>query len=310
MSDLYYLVGLPGSGKSTFAKQLAKENGALIFSSDEIRKEIGADGGDSTKHGEVFNILHTRIIDSLSKGCDCIYDATNISYKNRVRFIKYLNSSKVDNVNKICVIVATPYEICKEFNKKRKAVVPDEVIDRMYKAWNTPYYSEGWDEIYAYYREPAYMTYNGTPLYNVKKYYHWNQNNPHHCDGLGKHNARTSETLIKNGMKDANLIHAAMIHDFGKLATETRDDKGISHYYNHANVGAYEALFFDYNTNSDNNDFDPITISFLVNHHMEPFSWKGSDWNKGKEKFKKKYGDKELTKILVLHNADIVRNQV
>ena len=100
MNTCYYLVGLPGSGKSTYAKELSKETGALIFSSDAIREEIGADGGDTSKHSEVFQILHRRLKGGLLRGNDVIYDATNISYKNRVSFLNELGKLNIE-INKV-----------------------------------------------------------------------------------------------------------------------------------------------------------------------------------------------------------------
>ena len=39
----YMMVGVPGSGKTTYARQIPN---ATVLSSDDIRAEIGADGGD------------------------------------------------------------------------------------------------------------------------------------------------------------------------------------------------------------------------------------------------------------------------
>ena len=38
MSNFYMMVGLPGSGKTTFAHNI--EKGAVVISSDTIRKEL------------------------------------------------------------------------------------------------------------------------------------------------------------------------------------------------------------------------------------------------------------------------------
>ncbi len=39
--------------------------------------------------------------------------------------------------------MATPFDKCCEWNDSRNRVVPYEVIKRMYKNWNTPYWFEG-----------------------------------------------------------------------------------------------------------------------------------------------------------------------
>ncbi|HAU35476.1 MAG TPA: phosphohydrolase, partial [Lysinibacillus sp.] len=51
-----FTVGLPGSGKSTFVKQLAKRENAVVLSSDAIRQELF---GDATKQKsrQVFRTL-------------------------------------------------------------------------------------------------------------------------------------------------------------------------------------------------------------------------------------------------------------
>lgn len=80
------MVGLPGSGKSTYAKELADEMRAIICSSDAIREELCGDENSQDKNEDVFKILHSRIKECLRKGVNVIYDATNINSKRRRAF--------------------------------------------------------------------------------------------------------------------------------------------------------------------------------------------------------------------------------
>ena len=154
MINLYYLVGLPGSGKSTYAKDIAKENGAIHLSSDEIREKYGYDGGDASKHNDVFTEMFNDTLHYLSSGRDVIYDATNVKYKDRISFLDKLRDNGIsDDINKKCIVMATPVVECKKNNHKRERIVPEEVIDRMYKSYQPPYYSEGWDSIEYYYKK-------------------------------------------------------------------------------------------------------------------------------------------------------------
>ena len=77
------MVGLPGSGKSTYAKQLSEETNAVICSSDTIREELYGDENSQDNNDEVFKILHSRIKENLKNGKNVIYDATNINSKRR-----------------------------------------------------------------------------------------------------------------------------------------------------------------------------------------------------------------------------------
>lgn len=90
MSTLYMLVGLPGSGKSFYAKSLSEETGAIIHSSDAIREELLGSEEDQSESPKVFALLHCRVKKDLSDGRDVIYDATNINSKRRRAFLQEL----------------------------------------------------------------------------------------------------------------------------------------------------------------------------------------------------------------------------
>ena len=85
---LTMLVGLPASGKSTYAKEKAEKERAVVCSSDVIRKELYGDENVQGDGNEVFNILHERVKELLSQGWDVIYDATNVKSKRRRAFLR------------------------------------------------------------------------------------------------------------------------------------------------------------------------------------------------------------------------------
>lgn len=97
------LVGLPASGKSTYAEKLSKETDAIICSSDKIREEICGDINSQDKNDEVFMTLHKRIKDHLRNGDSVIYDACNISSKRRTAFLRELKNIPC---HKHCIIIA------------------------------------------------------------------------------------------------------------------------------------------------------------------------------------------------------------
>ena len=103
MLEFIMLVGIPASGKSTYAKELEK-NGYHIHSSDEIRKELTGDENTQVVNEKVFQVLHKRIKSDLEQGISCIYDATNMSMKRRISFLKEIN--KYD-CHKTCVLFVT-----------------------------------------------------------------------------------------------------------------------------------------------------------------------------------------------------------
>ena len=137
----YMMVGVPGSGKTTYARQIPN---ATVLSSDDIRAEIGADGGDKKMHKQVFDILHERTKEALSAGNDVVYDATNLRHTRRAEF---LSEIKGLTGHTVCVYFAIPLEQALSQNTDRDMPVPKEVIKRMSREPCEPRIDEGWDEI-------------------------------------------------------------------------------------------------------------------------------------------------------------------
>ena len=289
------MVGLPGSGKSTYAKHLAEETNAIICSSDAIREELCGDENSQDNNEEVFKILHSRIKENLKNGKDVIYDATNINSKRRRAFLSELR--RIPCVKK-CVIMATSFMTCCDQNHMRDRIVPYEVISRMYKNWNTPYYFEGWDKIDIKMNEKILLD-----VYEwVDLSMDYEQNNPHHTMTLGNH-CKVVGTLLKNNRL---LYYAGLLHDVGKPFTKSfTNSKGeetdIAHYFNHHCCGAYDSLFFDYPSN-----INRLDISILINLHMIPYFWEKDKEHgeKTRQKYQKLWGDKLYNNVMKLHEAD------
>lgn len=69
------MVGLVGSGKSTYAKQLSDDINAIICNSDAIREELFGNENIQNQNEEVFRVLHKRIKNNLKNGKNTIYDS-------------------------------------------------------------------------------------------------------------------------------------------------------------------------------------------------------------------------------------------
>ena len=101
MATLHFLIGLPGSGKSTFAKKIAKDNFAVILSSDNIRKELfGYENQDN--NGKVFEVMNNRAIELLENNIDVVYDATNLNEKKRRTIISRAKNVESKIVAYLC----------------------------------------------------------------------------------------------------------------------------------------------------------------------------------------------------------------
>ena len=291
------VVGLVGSGKSTYAKQLAEETNAIICSSDAIREELCGDENSQDNNNEVFKILHSRIKENLKNGKNVIYDATNINSKRRRAFLSELR--RIPCVKK-CVIMAAPFEMCCIQNRSRDRVVPYEVIERMYKNWNTPYWFEGWNEIEIKY--PDDFEINNVIGIWISDHMDYDQDNPHHSCTLGQHC-----NLVGQALKDDMLLHCAgLLHDCGKPFTKSfvnskGEETDIAHYYQHHCCGGYDSLFFRYP-----DEVDRLDVSVLINLHMMPYFWEKDKEHgeKTRQKYQKIWGDELYNNVIKLHEAD------
>lgn len=308
--EFIMLVGLPSSGKSTFANKLKDEGEYIIHSSDEIRKELFEDINNQSNNNIVFETLHKRVKADLLDGKGVIYDATNISYKRRMAFLKTIEKI---NCDKSCILMAVPYEECIKRNAEREKSVPEEVITRMYKNFYIPQYYEGWDNIYIHWDFDK-NKFNSNKLF--EELYKINQDNPHHSFTIGRHCEKCRENLIdiltSNGIKISTndrlyLEYASFYHDIGKSkCKEYNEEKGHSTYYQHHLVGAYDAMFYT-NVNGLGVAFSDNAILEVCNYiqwHMLPFQLRDAP-QKTVENFIKLLGKEVFNYILLLHEADV-----
>ncbi|WP_016953595.1 AAA family ATPase [Anabaena sp. PCC 7108] len=133
----HFLIGTPGSGKSTFAKLLSSTGNCEIISTDEIRQELY---GDATIQGEWHTIEATainRICTAFSLEKSVIYDATNCKRSFRMDFLlkvkTQLGEWELPQLHWIGWYLKTPLEICISWNQQRQRQVPPDIIKSMYK---------------------------------------------------------------------------------------------------------------------------------------------------------------------------------
>ena len=188
--DFIMVVGLPGSGKTSFLEDMFSGKNFHIHSSDSIRKELLGNENDQTSNSLIFDTLHNRVKEDLRNGISCCYDATNISEKYRKAFLQEIKKIPCE---KKCYTIATPFEECVKRDLKRERKVGKAVIESMYKRFNIPTKREGWDRIFICYSDNSRGIYSAQEIFKrLKKI---EQHNPHHNLTIGDHCMKTYENM-------------------------------------------------------------------------------------------------------------------
>lgn len=304
MPTLTTMVGIAGSGKSTIAAQIAASTGALIVSSDAIRGEIYGDENCQADPGKIFNIVHQRIHKALLEGKDVIMDATNLSCKRRMTFLRDLN---MPNVKKNCIVVVTTPEDIEERMKTRERKVSMEVVHEQLCQFQCPNYYEGWDYITVEYNSDIDACMNSyRRLWCECDIPH---DNPHHSLSVMEHMNKAADIAEDLAWKseDLSLVNerwVARIHDIGKPRCKAFTDRNgnpteIAHYRNHQNYSAYYSLIFD-GANFDIPEKDSLDNACLIQWHMEHYLRQGY----ALENFYRMIGPKLSRRLRVLEEAD------
>jgi predicted kinase len=163
MSNVYFLVGIPCSGKTTFREQHFPKTEYIHISSDDIIEKIG------TMFGRSYNTIFRDAIKFAQSECirkaydavngnklellpgrQVIWDQTNLTVKSRLSklgmFPQYRKVAYVFPVPSQEVLAAR----LEEREKKNYKTVPRAVIDNMIKSIEIPTTAEGFDEIRYY----------------------------------------------------------------------------------------------------------------------------------------------------------------
>ena len=131
-----FLSGLPGCGKSTWAKQYQKENpGTKRVNKDELRSMIDDSVWSKSNEKTVLSVQKAIVSDCLYRGHDVIIDNTHLDKKHEEEYREfctdnaYLFETKFFDVD---------VEECIRRDKKRENPVGSKVILDMYNRYLRP----------------------------------------------------------------------------------------------------------------------------------------------------------------------------
>jgi len=135
------LIGIPGSGKSTWAKT----QNCQVLSSDEFRRLLSGDETNQNIHHQVFAAMRHMLRARMEIGQPAtILDATNLRWSDRR---PWLQVAKKFDARAEAVFFNVPLALALERNRLRERQVPEDVIRQMHKLMQVPTMAEGFDDV-------------------------------------------------------------------------------------------------------------------------------------------------------------------
>jgi len=150
MSKCYQLIGVPGSGKSTWIKNQVQLLGITIVSTDNFVEAYAVKQGKT--YNEVFTeympiavkLMSDQVVSARQLGHDIIWDQTSTTAASRRRKFRML--PKYEHV---AVVFPTPEpdELTRRLMSRPGKSIPKHVMDRMIRDFEMPTLDEGFAEI-------------------------------------------------------------------------------------------------------------------------------------------------------------------
>ncbi len=151
MPKCYQLVGVPGSGKSTWAHDQEWVQDCAYVSTDTL-VELEAERQGKT-YSEIFteymptavDLMAAQVVAARKQGRDIIWDQTSTTVKSRARKFNML-----PDYEHIAVVFRTPEhtELMRRLMNRPGKEIPDHVIASMITGWEEPSIEEGFKEVW------------------------------------------------------------------------------------------------------------------------------------------------------------------
>lgn len=152
MAKCYILIGIPGSGKSTWIKSQPFDWGRTVVASTDDYVDAEALRQGKT-YSEIFKdtmplavaYMATTVIDAVKVNKDIIWDQTSVTVPSRRKKFRMLPP----NYEVIAVVFKTPdkAELTRRLKSRPGKEIPKYVIESMRANWEEPTLAEGFGSI-------------------------------------------------------------------------------------------------------------------------------------------------------------------
>ncbi len=257
--ELIYLVGVPGSGKSTYVKELMKEDrykNYELLCSDSIRAEHNL-GQSKSDHRTLGNLITQIREKNYAMNKSMICDATHLSVKLRKALF---SEAKKEGYTVTAHIILCHHDTFyrRNLSREESKIVPKEIITRMWHFFSIPILGNECDKIL--------LKKTDSKNYKVEALL-FDTTLAHNCMGHKESVNSHILSILKKTTHDVELFLIGLYHDSGKFFTN-KNRYGRTTFYSHENVSTYIFLnsFVNY-------DFEEVyKIGVAIQEHMKAHS--------------------------------------
>jgi predicted kinase len=151
MPTAYILVGVPGSGKSTWVQNQSWRKDCVYVSTDKFVEQYAR--RVKRTYSEVFEEYMPRAVERMTRqvikareeGRDIIWDQTSTTAPSRTRKFRMLPDYKM-----VAVVFPTPApnELQRRLLSRPGKEIPEKVLSGMIESFEMPSEEEGFDEVW------------------------------------------------------------------------------------------------------------------------------------------------------------------
>lgn len=140
MANIFIMSGIPGSGKTTLAHQLAEQHNAIVHSYDDMLMA----NTKQSMNGDVKMLWLNGMRADLLAGRSVVCDGLPLTVSERAKLVSVFADIPCE---KVLVMKVVPLKICLKRNRERQRRLPDFVIEQSAQKMEAPTKDEGWDRI-------------------------------------------------------------------------------------------------------------------------------------------------------------------
>lgn len=251
---LLALVGLPASGKTTYARKLV-EKGWVRVNKDDMRAMLHNSKFSKPNEAFVLKLRDDVIVRALTQGQNVVVDDTNLDAKHVIQFQNIATTFDADFEYKFFDVSV---QECIRRNKLRDNPVPEKVIYNMYERYLAP--------------PPAKIEYDDNKeeciIVDI------DGTLAHIADGRSPYDASRA---MNDSLDDAVSVVTAMMYNHGYkviiLTGRNEEHREVTEEWLKANNVEYDELYTRMNSDVDENGKqleDSIVKERLFRTHVQP----------------------------------------